>query len=513
MTATHSAAVGTRVDAPGQGAWTRASAAYTAYTLVVAALFWPTLAQMAETWLASSTYHHGAVVAPLALWMIVRLGAPPFRPSTSPLFLAAVVAAALLWLTGRAAGVNLVEQIGFVSLLIAGFGAIFGGASARRSAFPLAFLFFMVPFGDALLPHLQSFAAHGVVVLLSASGVAASLDGALLATPTQRYLIAEACAGLNFLLAATMVAALYSWLAFRRWTKMAAFLAIAVVFALAANIFRAYLVILFDVRTGGAFGIAENHIIFGWAFYGLLLLLLIMFGSRFADAPTPRKSHSNPKELARRRSGVVFVLALAILATTSAYSRFVIERAPTISLPTSLPLMSVPGWRVVDPSPEWRASIARADRTLFARYQQERLSVDVALAYFAYDRPQAEIAGFPTRAFDGRQWRRVGVRDVDVTAFGASRVASVESLENTTGQRLDAVTLYWLDGAIFTDKLSLKIRQAADKLRGRNQRGGALIIAAPAGGSATGEDAIRAFLESVEPLDEWLARIDAKLSN
>lgn len=503
-------------------AWTRATVAFIAFALAAAVLLWPTLARMAATWVSSSAYHHGVFVAPIALWMIVRqdrahLGAPAFPPRPSYGFLAGVLAAALVWLAGRAAGVNLVAEFGFVSLLIAGAGVAFGAPSVRHWAFPLAFLYFMVPFGGALLPGLQSFAAHGVAALLSASGVETTVSGALIATPIERYLIAEACAGLNFLLAASMVAAIYSFMSFQRWTKMAAFLAFAVLFALTANVLRAYVVILLDTWTGGELGIAENHILFGWAFYGALLLILVIIGNRFSDAPVMssswrRGAQSHPGAL-QNRGGAAIFFAFAILVATAGYARFVVERPPAIALPTSLPLISAPGWRVVDPAPDWRASIERADRTLFAGYQRESSSVELAAAYFAYDRPQAEIASFATRAFDGRDWRRLGARQADVLAFGSPRAVRIETLENAAGQRLDAVTLYWLGGDIFADPLSLKLRQAGEKLAGRNRRGGALIIAAPAGDGAEGERAIRAFFQDVEPFDRWLARIDAKLSN
>ena len=496
----------------GRAAWTRASLAFTVFALAACALLWPTLAGMAGTWIASSTYHHGVLVAPIALWMILQAGAPLFAPRPSFAFLPGVVAAALVWLAGRAAGVNLVAEIGFVSLLIAGAGVAFGAPSVRRWAFPLAFLYFMVPFGSALLPGLQSFAAHSVATLLTASGVETSVDGVLIATPTQRYLIAEACAGLNFLLAASMVAAIYSWMAFRGWRKVAAFFAFALVLALAANILRAYSVILFETWTGGELGIAENHILFGWAFYGVLLFALVLIGNRFADAPIRRAAPVQVNARAARGAGAVLI-AIAIVAATAGYARFVVERAPAFSLPTSLPLINVPGWRVVEPSPEWRASGARADRTLFARYQSEARSVDLAAAYFAYERPQAEIAGFASRAFGGRDWRRLGAHETVMVALGAPRTVRIDSLENAAGARLDAVTLYWLGGEIFTDPAALKLRLAAEKLQGRSRRGGALIVATAAVDGTEAERVLRAFLQSVEPIDEWLARIDAKLSN
>jgi hypothetical protein len=63
---------------------------------------------------------------------------------------------------------------------------------------------------------------------------------------------------------------------------------------------------------------------------------------------------------------------------------------------------------------------------------------------------------------------------------------------------------------VFGDPRALKIAEARKRLFGGNPRGGVFFIAASGEGS---NSAIAAFLKSAEPLDAWLARIDAKVSN
>ncbi len=205
--------------------WSLPVVTFGVYVAVCVLALHPTALSMAQTWLSSSSYHHGVAVAPLALLMI--LSRPRIDPATGPLSLVAIAGAAALWLAGRAAGVALVEQFAFVTLLIAGAWAMFGSGAAKLWALPLLFLYFMVPFGEVLIPFLQALTANAVTGLLNLFGVSAVIDGTLIRTDAGLFEIAEACAGLNFLLAALMVACVYASQTLHRFKTRIAFIAIA----------------------------------------------------------------------------------------------------------------------------------------------------------------------------------------------------------------------------------------------------------------------------------------------
>lgn len=502
-------------DAPGDHPRGPAPALAIAAAVLLAAFF-PTLRGLVETWLSSSSFHHGLLVAPIALWLALRLGPPQEAARTWPPAIVGVLGGLAVWLVGRAANVNLVEQIAFVSVLIAAVALLLGPAYLRRWAFPLAFLYFMVPFGGGFAPFLQDVAAGGVIALLKASGVAASADGVMIATAGGRFEIAEACAGLNFLIAAVMIAALFAHLAFSSARKILLFVVFAAGFALAANILRAYLVILAATLSEGRIAIGSNHFLFGWVFYGALLLVLIMIGRRFADSvrkPAERWAWAAPadrRERALLRMPAVVAASLALVVCSAAYGRFVIDRAPEAEAPSFLPLFNAPGWRALPPAEVWRAPLGHADRVVQALYQSGDLSVQINAAYFTHDRKGAEIAGYDTRSYDGHEWRRISRRKEPFLAFGAMRALDVDTIENEAGARLDTITLYWLDEAIIADPVALKIRQAQARLIGKQKRGGAIVIAAHSRPPEDGLKAIRVFLRDVEPLDLWLARIDAR---
>lgn len=298
---------------------------------LVAALAFPSaIASMAGLWLRSSSYHHGAAAIPLAAWLIWRDRGALTAPAPSLLAAAMIAPVSALWVAGRAFGANIVEHFAFISILITSFATIFGLDNARRAAFGLLFLFFAVPFGESLMPALQSLAAGVVAPMLTASGVALVKDGVLLHTSVGRFEIADACAGLNFLLAALLIAAVFAGVAFRSWRKRLAFLAAAAVMALLANLLRAYLVILLAVKTPLGMDFARDHAWFGWSLYAVFLFVLIAIGRRLRDDTTARVTGggalSAPTPLSRP-----LILAALLMALAGAIGAFGLPEAPHLT--------------------------------------------------------------------------------------------------------------------------------------------------------------------------------------
>ncbi len=264
--------------------WRRALAGFALYALALMALAWPSVVSMAHQWVSSSSFHHAPLAAPLALWLILRRRDDAVRPGLFRPALVAIVLLGCLWGAGRAMGADIVEHAAFVSLLIAGAVLFFGTENARNWAFPLAFLFFLVPFGASFMPALQQASAAGSEIILDLLGLDAARDGVIITTAAGPFEVAPSCAGLNFLLAAAMVSSLFAAAALHGWRRRAGFVALALLLAVAANIIRVAAVIAVATITSSAGTVGADHIVFGWVFYALMLSLLMIAGRRMALA-------------------------------------------------------------------------------------------------------------------------------------------------------------------------------------------------------------------------------------
>ena len=492
--------------------WTTALIGFAFFILTVLIAHDHVFVTLVKMWSTSSAFHHGFLVAPLSVWMIA---ANTRRTQTQPRpYMPAAlifVLANLAWLAGVAASVQLVEQLSFVAMLIAGFVGVFGKSLGKENAFPLGFLFFMVPFGSLLLAPMQTMAAEVVVALLNIVGTGARLDGVMITTAAGRFEVAEACAGLQFLMAAIMAAALVAHLAFENWRKKILFIAGAIVIGIIANWVRAFVIVLIATKSDMAFGTGNEHFIMGWVFYGVLMIALVGMGKKFADKVIPTQQYPSPTNNPSYGSkpASLFLMATAlVLSSTIIYGRLVVEATPAVSTPGVLPFFNAPGWRLSAPSTNWRPAFAHADRVVHASYISEAEQVFVSNAYFKYDRKGGEIGGYDSEAGQFGEWRRVRTIKATVMSEGRVETTRVHVLEHPSGVRIAATRLFWLGGAQYNSPMKLKADLASQKLRGVKNPGGVIYLAAPIKHSETAAiNDIRSFLLYREPLSEWRDRI------
>ncbi len=241
---------------------------------------------MAKGWTNSETYGHGMAVVPIAVWLIWRQRAQlaALVPSVSWVGVAGLAVCCLGWLAAELAGINVVKQFAFSGMLVCLALALTGWNVAKAIAFPLLFLFFMVPAGEALNPLLMEGTANATVWALQASGIPVYREGMNFALPTGRWSVVEACSGLRYVLAAAMLGALFAYLNFERWTQRVAFFIVSIVVAVVANWMRAYMIVLLGHFTHMKWGIGDDHVIYGWIFFGITMFVLFWMGAQWRDS-------------------------------------------------------------------------------------------------------------------------------------------------------------------------------------------------------------------------------------
>ena len=105
------------------------------------------------------------------------------------------------WLAAERLGIMEGRQLVAISTVQVLFLAMLGRRLWLAMLGPLLYLYFLVPFGDFLTPKLQDvttwFIRYGVDIL----GIPAYIDGYIIEIPEGTFFVAEACAGLRFLIA------------------------------------------------------------------------------------------------------------------------------------------------------------------------------------------------------------------------------------------------------------------------------------------------------------------------
>ena len=346
--------IATAALAQGWGAGLLALGAVLATILVAYA---QTGAEMVAIWYRSVTFTHGFVVAPISAWLIWRKRETlrTIEPRPSLIVLPLMAAAGVTWLVAQLGAVNAIAQVAFVAMAVLAVPAVLGIDVARAILFPLGFLFFAVPIGDFLLPTLMDWTADFAVWALRATGVPVYREGLLLSLPTGRWSVIEACSGVRYLIASLMVGTLFAYLNYRaRWRRWV-FVGIAAAVPIVANWIRAYLIVLLGHLSNNRLAVGVDHLIYGWVFFGVVMLVMFWIGSRWQEPAADVSAPAAPP--ASRLSSVVpaarfWVAALATAATALASPvADVAMRIPDRAGAVQLTLEDPQGWRQVpDPS-------------------------------------------------------------------------------------------------------------------------------------------------------------------
>ncbi len=264
---------------------TTAQARWVSFALLVAllAIYQPTLARMVGHWSQIADHSHGFVIAPLALFFAWEqrdaLRRAPVEVCWWGLVPLGLSTAALS--VGRF-GVEIMSlRVSFVLGLIGLVLLLFGRHVFRVLAFPLTFLFLMIPLPQALINYvafpLQLFAADWAVRMLHVIGLPVLREGNILHLPEASLFVKEACSGLRSLMALLSLGVVFAYFFRRGWGQRIVLVAATIPIAIAVNAFRVALTGWLAFHYGpdmakGAIHEFQGVITFGGAF-GLMLLL------------------------------------------------------------------------------------------------------------------------------------------------------------------------------------------------------------------------------------------------
>ncbi|MGR8920786.1 MAG: exosortase A, partial [Gammaproteobacteria bacterium] len=187
-----------------------------AYACVLAA-YYGTSADIVRVWYTSSTFNHCFLIVPIALFMIYerRDALTGLRPGVAPWALPFLALNGVLWLAGDLLAVAFFQHVALVGMIVTTTWLLLGTPVTRAILFPLAYLFFCVPEGEFLVPYLQDLTAEVLVTSLRATGMPVLIEGRHLTIPSGQFVVAEACSGINYLLATLAVGAMFAYLRYR----------------------------------------------------------------------------------------------------------------------------------------------------------------------------------------------------------------------------------------------------------------------------------------------------------
>lgn len=450
--------------------------------LGVLGVFYDTARSMVDIWNSSETFAHGYIIVPIALWLIWQQRAALARCTPTPcwwgLFMFAF--AVFVWLLGDLSSAQVVRHYALAAMLPAAVLTLLGWQVVRIILFPLLFLLLAVPFGDALIDPLMNWTADFTVLAVQVTGIPVFREGNTLTLPTGVWSVVEACSGVRYLIASVTLGIIYAYITYRSMWRRIAFVVAATLVPILANGVRAYMIVMIGHFTDMKYATGVDHLIYGWLFFGLVMLVLFWVGNYWREDLSP-VVHL-PRDPAVRaatlpRMLTASTLLLFVAAAGPAYSALV-ARVMGAQSPAVLSEPIVAGWTRVDAFTTWRPEFKAPAAEQIRFLSRDGEPVGVYIGYYRNQTRRAELIahGNVLAMPEGKTWRRLSESTLTILpsklAVRQNRIARGE-------ERVLGWYWYWTGSGFTNSGYVAKAHLAVNRMLLRPDDSAVIVVFAP----------------------------------
>jgi len=491
--------------------WRMATILVLATITVMLAIYQQTVLSTVAIWQRSETFAHGFLIFPISIYLIWTKRKPLAEITPRPDLRGLLVLAGLGfgWLFSDAGSVLVIAQYCLVAMIPVAVWALLGAQVAHAIAFPLGFLFFAVPAGEFLIPHMMNFTADFVVAALQLTGIPVYREGLFFTIPSGQWSVVEECSGLRYLIASFTLGSLYAYLTYRSARRRLIFAALSLIIPLIANGLRAYMIVMIAHLSNMKLALGVDHLIYGWVFFGVVMLLLFWIGALWRedqeDHP-PGEVRSSTSAANTPTPSRAFVMAsiaiIAVAALWPAYAAYLDSRpVKTGGLQIELP-DSMNGWiKQNAPLSDWQPHYIEPDAHTRQTYLKDGMAVSLYVGYYRTQRQGATLITSQNHMVAQKHpvWRNVGEAPRVISLSGRN-----ETIQQTLLRAPDKRLLVWnwnsLAGTYTVNPYLAKLLLAKARMLGQQDDGAAIIIDSPY--EDTPESAalaLKAFIQDMLP--------------
>ena len=320
----------------------------------------------------------------------------------------------------------------------------------------------------------------------------------------------EACSGVRYLIASLTVGTLFAYLNYQSSKRRFLFVMVSILVPIVANWIRAYLIVMLGHFSNNKLAAGVDHLIYGWLFFGFVILLMFIIGARWAEPEKsvnvinpgqPAKKPVNSSRLWAASAGFATLVALPHIALG------VINQAEGESTVTFVaPKALASDWQADVPVvPNFKPAFQNPSAEINSSYSSEGRNVGLYIGYYHQQNYERKLVSSSNVLVvtNNSQWAQVasGSRLVKVE----NKLFNVRTAElrgaalSAQGDpvRLVVWQLYWINGTLTSNDYLAKAYNAFYRLTGRGDSSAVIVIYAFKSDQSGNEQAVLAsFLET-----------------
>lgn len=403
--------------------------------------------------------------------------------------------ALLLGAVGRTLGEPFVSRVSFIIAVIGIFQLLWGSYAVKKLAFPLCYLFLMVPppyvIVKAVSFHLRMFDATVSTHLVQAVGVPVYQDAHLMHLPDITLEVADVCSGIASLFAMIALGTIYVYYLPAKMGAKLVVMAGAIFCPVIANLIRLFLVTVSVYLYGPVMLGAFYHTFTGTFTFCLSLIMFLWLGETARKKyPQSDAGTSTPTD-GSTFAGVVmaparFQLTAAVLLAVVAGSGLVYAFSAPASTTAKNSLIDLEritpslGPYLVDrEKPPDAYTDPRAERSLSRLYFSANHRIELFVGFSSRQQDENRLQS-PKLVFP-KGWEYASMDKVQIPLAGARSIDATGLLTKRGDDKKYVLFWYEVRGAAFSSDLRNRI-ELMKSLFLRGQSNGAVIrLAAPVG--------------------------------
>lgn len=504
-------------------AWRLAGPSVVVLLLLTLVVYQQTVLYLTGLWnqLSIGEYAHGYLVLAISGYLIFnnrqRLSA--LTPCPEYRALVAVVAASMLWMVSALVGVQMLQAMALLLLVLVIVWAVLGNQVIRVLAFPILFISFAVPIWFPLSPVLQNLTADVVFWMIRLLNVPALRLDNMIVLPAGTLSITEACSGLRYLLAALTLGTLYAYINYSSLLARLLIVLVAAAAAVLANLLRVFIVVYLGYTTDMQHTFVHDHLSLGWYLFGGLVAILLFFDTYLhrrqplVESDGSQMLHEEKTSMVGKKSLLYYFILIVVGGLLVSLAPAVVSRInhqsadQVVNVVPELP-EAAGGWlRSVAGSDDWMPVYHGAvNQKRF--YQKDNNEVVLYMGYYPVQSQGEELINELNYISNKKVWRTIYPR-ARIQDMGHRQVLE-QLLDN--GAKKQRLVWYWYNiaGTPTTNIYEAKVLQALGLLTGKPW---AFVVAVAA---QTGDDTeltrqvLKDFTQSIEePMKEEMVRFTA----
>jgi EpsI family protein len=310
---------------------------------------------------------------------------------------------------------------------------------------------------------------------------------------------------------------------YRSFARRAIFIALSLIVPVVANWLRAYMIVMIGHLTEMKYAVSIDHLLYGWLFFGIVILILFWIGSSWREDLDLRPAPSMPLRSATRPQSslaatLAATIAVAAVVTVGPYAADRLETMASKAQPALHAPLSTGKWQpVAGRMAEWDPHFLSPSSYVHQVYGNEASRAGLYIGYYRNQRPDTELISSRNTLVpsDDRVWRNIGQTRRDLVFDGEVLSLTETKLHDASTRRLLVWSWYWVDGQYLLNPYWGKLLQAKSRLFGGGDDGAIVIVYAsydyrPQSAEQVLNEFVDAMLPAITQSLECARRIDRR---